>query len=116
MRKKSDLTKKEKKIIIQELEKSSLILEITKKFIRDHSTKKRFCKDGTKVRKRADKGRFRAVSDCQLKRIKVELSRKSYATSKGIFEDANVKNVSRETRCKVLKTIASVKNRSKHPP
>ena len=31
MRKKSDLTKKEKKIIIQELEKSSSTLEIAKK-------------------------------------------------------------------------------------
>ena len=68
------------------------------------------------MRKRADKGKFRAVSDRQLKRIKVELSRKPYATSKEIFEDANVKNVSRETRCKVLKTIASVKKSIKTPP
>ena len=67
------------------------------------------------MRKRADKGKFRAVSDRQLKRIKVELSRKPYATSKEIFEDANVKNVSRETRCKVLKTIASVKKSIKIP-
>ena len=81
MGKKSDLTKKEKKIIIQELEKSSSTLEIAKKLKRDHRTIKRFCKDGTKVRKRKDKGKFRAVSDRQLKRIKVELSRKSYATS-----------------------------------
>ena len=56
------------------------------------------------------------MSDCQLKRIKVELSRKSYATSKEIFEDANVKNVSRETRCKVLKTMASVKKLIKTRP
>ena len=56
------------------------------------------------------------MSDRQLKRIKVELSRKPHATSKEIFEDANVKNVSRETRCKVLKTMASAKKTIKTPP
>ena len=116
MGKRGDLTKEEKKIIIQELEKSSSTLEIAKKLKRDHRTIKRFCKDGSKERKRADKGKFRAVNARQIRKIKVEVSRKPYATSKTIFEDANVKNVSRPTRCKVLKTVASVKKAIKAPP
>ena len=116
MGKKSDLTKEEKMIIIQELEKYSSTLEIAKKLKKDHRTIKRFCKDGSKERKRADKRKFRTVNDRQIRKIKVEVSRKPYATSKTIFEDANVKNVSRPTRCKVLKTIASVKKTDKISP
>ena len=56
------------------------------------------------------------MNDRQIRKIKVEVSRKPYATSKTIFEDANVKNVSRPTRCKVLKTIASVKKPIKSLP
>ena len=47
MGKKSDLTKEEKMIIVQELEKFSSTLEIAKKLKRDHRNIMRFCKDGS---------------------------------------------------------------------
>ena len=82
---------------------------MSKKFSRDHRTIKSFIKNGSKPQKRPDKGKFRAVTSRQMILLKRELSKQPLSKSKLIFDEAQVNDISRNTRCRILNKIGSVK-------
>jgi len=51
-----------------------------------------------------------------LTRVKRQVAKTPLATSKAIFENCDLANVSRKTRCKALKEVAQVKKAESRPP
>lgn len=109
MGKKRDLSEEEKKAIVQHLHAGKNSLEIAKLLQRDHRTVQRFCNEGKSSRKARQQPKFAKFSSRDLRKIKVEVARKPFSTSKQIFKEAGFANTSKTTRCKILKTIAKVR-------
>ncbi|CAI9731273.1 Hypothetical predicted protein [Octopus vulgaris] len=69
-----------------------------------------------KIRKRADKGQSKAVSQCSLSRIKREAVKKPGLTSGELFKRISETAVPRTTRCRLLKKIGKAATSVKMPP
>ena len=116
MGKKSDLTNDEKSSIRILLGQGLDTLDISKVLKRDHRTIQRYVNEGKCGRKKCPKRGFKKVSRREINRIKHVMIKTPHLTSKRIFEEANVENIARSTRCRVLRDMGKVKNDLKKPP
>lgn len=115
MGKKCDLTQNEKQEIIKLLHCGNDTLKISKVLKRDHRTIQAFCNEGRKCRKKRNQPTFNKLTDRDLRKIKTEVKKAPYSTSRSIFENAGLPKMSRTTRCKALKSIGKVKKMTKRP-
>lgn len=115
MARKKELSCDEKNYIIKELSKGKSSLQISKDLQRDHRTIKKICRDGILPRKKKSQAEFRSLTKRDLSNIRREIIRNPNETSSRIFQGAGAPNVSRETRCKVLRKFADVRNQIKKP-
>ena len=60
-------------------------------------------------------GRPKALSDREVRKIKIQLAKCPHSSSKTIFIKAGLPNVSKTTRNRVLKRLGNVRNRSVRP-
>ncbi|OAF69405.1 hypothetical protein A3Q56_02837 [Intoshia linei] len=97
MGQKNDLNNDEKSQITDLLARGKTTLQISKVLKRDHRTIKKWAHYPSK----------KIISQNVEKRRKISTT--PLATSSKLFTTCNIINVSRNTRCRVLKTIASVK-------
>ena len=117
MGKQKDLTEEEKSTIVRCLAEGRKSTEIAKELYWDHRTVKRFIVNANQTRKRCDKGAKRKISRRQISDIKREAVKQSLLTSKhAIFEQADVSEIARTTRCRILNTVAKPVKPSIHPP
>ena len=116
MGKKSDLSEKEKNSIRVYMSQGTDTLQISKLLKRDHRTIQRYVKEGHSSRKKRPKTGVKGISKRDVNAIKRIVAKKPHLTSKRVFEEANLKNVPRSTRCRVLKNMGSVKKMSPKSP
>uniref|UniRef100_A0A8C5MML4 Tc1-like transposase DDE domain-containing protein n=1 Tax=Leptobrachium leishanense TaxID=445787 RepID=A0A8C5MML4_9ANUR len=116
MGKKKDLSAAEKSEIVQCLGRGMKTLDISRKLKRDHRTIKTFVADSVHRRVRADKGTLRKISARSMNRIKRAAAKIPLHSSKQIFEAAGASGVPRTSRCRVLKSLATVHRLSIWPP
>ena len=107
MGRKSDLSETEKNSIVTQLEKGSTTLEIAKMINRDHRTVKKYIEDPDASRTRSDKGKSRVITQREVSRIKRIVWKKNALSSKTIFEEVNRGNVSKSSRCRILRHVAN---------
>ena len=103
------LSQVEKSKIIQRLHDNISTLEISKELDRDHRTIKKFVTNPELCNGRSDKGKIRnkaPVSHRAMSRIKREIRRNPLGTSKDVFENADVPDVPKSTRCRILRNVA----------
>ena len=77
----------------------------------DHRTIKKFVTNPELCNGRSDKGKIRkkaSVSHRAMSRIKKEIRRNPLGTSKEVFENADVPDVRKSTRCRILRNVANV--------
>ena len=82
---------------------------------RDVRTIRKFISNHQDARKKKKSGHFLSVSPRDIRKIHLIVSRKSYLTSKEIFEKAGLPNVPKTTRCRILKSLATVRTKQKRP-
>ena len=119
MGRKKDLTDAEKKKIHSLFSEGNDTLEIAKKIGRNHRTVQHYLNGGKlkrNTRKIEKNGGRRTVSERDLRKIRLSLARNKHKTSKQVFEDAGVPNISKNTRCRILKDIGKVKKPTKSCP
>ena len=116
MGQKSDLTKTEKARIVSMLANEVSTLQIAKQLNRCHRTIKKFIENSQHTRSRSDKKVMRSVTKKQLTLLKKSLAQNQLATSRALFNEANIPVPSRTTRCKTLRIIAKLRKPIKQPP
>ena len=116
MGRRKELTSEEKTIIIKRLGDGKSTLEIAKMIGRDNRTVKKYVADSKAARKRSGKGKMKVVSKRKLSLIKRVLNKNPLANSKKIFDDAGAGNVSRSTRCRVLRHLGKCVKPDIRPP
>lgn len=115
MGQKRDLTDSEKSKIEKSLSEGCSTLEIAKILGRDHRTIKRFvanCQQGCK--KRVEKKAAKLTAK-DLRRITRQTSRNPLSTSAVIFQNCNLPEVPRSTRCSVLRDMVEDKVETRPP-
>ena len=113
------LSQAEKSKIIQRLHDNISTLEISKELDRDHRTIKKFVTNPELCNGRSDKGKIRKkapVSHRAMSRIKREIRRNPLGTSKEVFENADVPDVPKSTRCRILRNVAKCGKPEVRPP
>ena len=88
-------------------------LKISKLLKRDHRTIQTFCNEGRKCRKKRNQPTFNKLTDRDLRKIKTEVKKAPYSTSRSIFEAAGLPKMSRTTRCQALKSIKKANKMTK---
>lgn len=116
MGQKKDLTSTEKNKIVQYLAEKVKLSDIGKLLGRDTRTIKKFVEKSQDGRKKRAEKKRRKLSVKELRRIKREASRHPLASSAAIFQSCSLPEVSRSTRCSVLREHAKVKKSPKLPP
>lgn len=116
MGQKRDLTSNEKSTIVSELGKGKTTIQISKILGRDHRTVKKFVQSPASVRPRADKGISRVSSHRTLVRVKREVVRNPCLTSRELFKRCGREDVSKSTRCRLLKQVAKNVKPVTRPP
>ena len=91
-------------------------MDISKVLKRDHRTIQRYVNEGKCGRKKCPKRGFKKVSRREINRIKHVMIKTPHLTSKRIFEEANVENIARSTRCRVLRDMGKVKKMTPKSP
>ncbi|EER13585.1 Transposable element Tc3 transposase, putative [Perkinsus marinus ATCC 50983] len=89
-------------VVVKRLAEGAKNLEVVKELGRDHRTIKKYLEDPSKVYQRGRK-------------LKREMVRAPLATSKELFDAAEVSKGSKSTRCKVLKSIGKVLKANPRP-
>ena len=109
------LNKTEKLNIEREYAKNKSTLEISKFLNRDHRTIKNYVKilSGDIIPKKM--GRPKIISNRNLRRIKLSLSKNPHSTSNLVFNEAGIQDISRATRNRVLKSIGNLRTPRKIP-
>ncbi|KAF4668658.1 hypothetical protein FOL47_002918 [Perkinsus chesapeaki] len=103
------LTESERSTIIKCLASGETALQISKKLGRDPRTVKSFINDPSRKYVRP-KGAYKtSVTPRERTRLKRAVNRTPLSTSKRLFEEAGIPMKCKTTRCRVLKSIASVK-------
>ena len=113
------LSQAEKSKIIQRLHDNISTLEISKELDRDHRTIKKFVTNPELCNGRSDKGKIRKkapVSHRAMSRIKREIRRNPLGTSKEVSENADVPDVPKSTRCRILRNVAKCGKPRVRPP
>ena len=103
------LSQAEKSKIIQRLHDNISTLEISRELDHDHRTIKKFVTSPELCNGRSDKGKIRKkapVLHRAMSRIKKEIRRNPLWTSKGVFENADVPDVTKSTRWRILRNVA----------
>ena len=109
MGKKPSLSNTERQKITQLLAEGKNAHEIGRVLQRDPRTIKKAIENTTFTRKtRKDKGQS-SFSERDLRKIKMAAKKMPHHSSKTIFESPGVASVSRETRCKILREVATLK-------
>ena len=116
MGRKKDLLKAEKEQIVRELGNGRDTCEISKLLRRDHRTIQKFVNEGKSERKKRPKGFFSGVTERDLRKLKLLISKNPHKSSKWIFEAAGLPNVSKSARCKILNSMGEVKKRLVQSP
>lgn len=111
-----DFTSEEKEFVVRELAKKRSVRDIAHCLGRGFSTIYRYIKNPGNRKIRKDKGTIKCVSKHQLLRLKRQTKEKPYATSKNIFQRADCPEISRQTRCRILRKFAVVSKPLKRPP
>ncbi|CAL4154317.1 unnamed protein product, partial [Meganyctiphanes norvegica] len=107
------LSNNERKLIMLKLEQGLSAVQIGKSLKRDTRTIKKAIQDiNYKSKPRSDKGKSMA-SEIDIKKIQDVVKRHPSMTSSDIFSKAGVLNISKTTRCKILRQIGRVKNAEK---
>ena len=109
------LTMNEINYTIKKSVKGESSLQISKDSSRDHGTIKKMFQGGAHPRKKKFQAEFRNLTTRDLSHIRREVIRNPNASSAFMFQTAGVPMMSRETRCKVLRKFADVKNPTKKP-
>ena len=99
MGQKSDLTKTEKARIFSMLANEVSTLQIAKQLNRCHRIIKKFIKNSQHTRSRLDKGKVRWITKKQLTLLKKSLAQNQLATSRTLFNEANIPVPCRTTSC-----------------
>ena len=110
------LTTDEKATIIKESGKGTDARAIAISLGRHVDTVKRFLADPSPRKKRSDSGVLKAVTTRELRLVKRKLLKKLGQTSKTIFREANLPEVSKSTRCRLLRSLAKNVKPEKQPP
>ena len=113
MDKKGDLTDVDRLKITLCNGKSTL--EIEKNLNRDHRTIKKFVVSGQTMRKTPKRCHLKKHSPRHIRKLKIQMSKTSHATSKTIFDSAGVPKMAKTTRCQTLKSLAKVRKPPKQP-
>ena len=116
MGRKRDVTDDEKAEIIKKRDEGVPIPTIAQDLNRDQRTVKKILKKVNHRRKTRKSTGSKLVDKRLLNRIKREAIKQPLGTSKSVFEACGAKNISRTTRCRVMKSIAKVKKASIKPP
>ena len=112
----NDLTDEEKQTIIKETANNKSCASIARILGRHVRTIQRFLRNPSTRKVRSDKGKLKAVKARDIRKIKREVFKKPGSTSKTIFENSGLNEVSKTTRNRILKTITKVKSPEKKPP
>ena len=113
------LSQDEKSKIIQRLHDNISTLEISKELDHDHRTMKKIVTNPELCNGHSDKGKIRKkapASHRAMSRIKREIRRNPLGTSKEVFENADVPDVPKSTRCRILRNVAKCGKPEVHPP
>lgn len=116
MGKATTLTTTEKSQIVEELGKGTPLKVIAKILGRHVVTIRRFVKNPYPSKPRSDCGVPRCVTQRDLRNIRKELKNNPSQSSAVIFKEANVPELSKTTRCRILRKIASNVVPQKKPP
>ena len=116
MGKKRDVTVAEKALIVQKRDEGLSAVQIAKDLNRDTRTVKKYLQNINRNRKPRRKLDKPLLDDRVLSRIKREAKKRPLATSKAIFEACGIGNISRSTRCRVMRMVGAVKKALKAPP
>lgn len=115
MGKSTDLKSHEKDNILKLIAGGKTTLEVSKLLKRDHRTIKKHVAGCFSRKGRKDRGKYRKVSPREVRKLKVCVNKNPLSTSKFIFADSDIVNVSRDTRCRILRQVASVRKVTKRP-
>ena len=116
MSKKSDLSVQEKESVTRELSKGSTTLEIAKLLRRDHRTIKKYVAASHLGRRKRLQPKFSKINKRQLRRIHRQVVQTPFASSRQTFDACDISKLSRATRCKALREVASVRKAIRHSP
>ena len=115
MGKRKSLTNAEKERIMRFLGAGENTLIIAKKLKRDKRTVDKFVQNSSERRRRSDKSKFRIIGRRQLMNLKRVASQLPLSTSKTIFSEAGINVLSKSSRCRILRKVATVKKAIKQP-
>ena len=93
--------------------------EKSRELDRDHRTIKKCVTNPELCNGRSDKGKISKkapVSHRAMSRIKREIRRNPLGTSKDVFENADVPDVPKSTRCRILRNVAKCGKPEVRPP
>jgi len=116
MGKRRDLLMLEKTKIVQLLHDGESSLEISKLLGRDHRTIKKFIEDMNKKRQRTTGKGFKGITARDKRRLTRTVKKYPLLSSAEIFDKADVTNVKRDTRCRILRTLGTFKKAVGKPP
>lgn len=110
------LSVEEKEYILQLKMKNLSHSEISKMTKRSRKCIINFLKSPLKNKKpRNDKGKFRSVSQRDMRNVTKQLKKSPAKTSYDVFESSGLKHLSKPTRCRILKTVANQVSPVKKP-
>ena len=91
-------------------------LQIAKVLQRDHRTIKKYVTASQQGRKQRVRPKLRKLNDRQLRQIHRQVMKTPPASSRQIFEACDMPKLSRATRCKALREVATVQKPKRNPP
>jgi len=110
------LTDAEKAKIVKDMAKGTPIKDIAASVGRHVDTVKRYLADPSPRKKRKDSGVLKIASTRDLRNVKRIISKKPGLTSKEIFNQANLPEISKTTRCRLLRDMGKSVTAEKRPP
>lgn len=110
------LTDAEKAKIVKYMAKRTPIKDIAASIGRHVDTVKRYLADPSPRKKRSDSGVLKTASTRDLRNVKRLMSKTPGLTSKEIFNQANLPEVSKTTRCRLLRIMGKSVAAEKRPP
>ena len=115
MGRKNDLTKEEKALVLQLLAEKKSVNDIATRLGRHRVTVYRHIKNPQGRAIRSDKGALKCVTKRDMRNVTNQVKKTPLATSSAIFKEAGCPNLSRTTRCKLLRKVAVVQKPSTRP-
>ena len=110
------LTDDEKATIVKKTAEGTDAKGIATSLGRHVDTVKSFLSDPSPRKKRSDSGTLKAVTTRELRLVKKTLVKKPGQSSKTIFQEAHLPEVSKSTRCRLLRNLVKNVQPQKQPP